>query len=514
MKIYLKNFFTTVALFLLPVINFIQYNFNLIDINILSNLFFINLICYSLILILSYLTSLFSVKKIFFSSFVYLTLIYNIIFYFEKIKLFYLNYTSIAFYLSIITILILSLLILKIFKNKIIYRFIIIYFSLSYLSFIFFIFLFNSHNDRDIANFDNNKAQIFKEEKIINDTKDEKNIYVIIMDGMTSLDYANKILNINSKRHLQFLNKKNYDYYDSRSNYNTTYLTMAAILQLDYVVKPNSSRYFDRYNFWPYLLGKKEKDTNLIKILKDNNYNFKWFGNITASCKNYSYDKNFCPPNEVNSTYYVFNSFFSSTPIITILRKFFPKVMLGYYGNKVDAISNFTKLNKIYKKNFTLIHHLSPHPPYIHNADCSIKKQTNTSITSEDSFGYKDSYLCSLKKIEELIEFLDKKDPGALVMISADHGWNINRNMSNDDEYEKIKEKTIIYNSIKIDEKCKKEMPEFFDNINSMRLIIGCAINKKPIFTKSEIFYGYQEENKEKFGKIYKLNLDLKNFKK
>ena len=90
-------------------------------------------------------------------------------------------------------------------------------------------------------------------------------------------------------------------------------------------------------------------------------------------------------------------------------------------------------------------------------------------------------------------------------MISADHGWNINKNLP-DDEYNKLNEKTIIYNSIKVDEKCKKELPELLDNINSIRLIIGCAINKKPNYIKSEIFYGYQEENKLKFGKVYKLN--------
>ncbi len=504
MKINLKNIFISFVLFLLPAVNFIQTNINLIDINIFGNLLFINIICYILILIFAYLISFLSKKKIFFSSLIYLILIYNIFFYFNKIKIFFLNYTPLAFYLSLVVIIILSFVILKIFKNKIISKFIIIYFSLSYLSFIFFIFLSFFHNSEVKTNFEN-KAKIFKEEKITNNIYNNKNIYVIIMDGMTSLDYAKKIFNINNETHLQFLKNYNYDYYNSRSNYNTTYLTMAAILQLDYIVKPNSPPYFDRYNFWPYLLGKKEKETNLIKILKNNDYNFKWFGNMTASCKNYSYDSNFCPPNEINSTYYVFNSFFSSTPIITILRKFFPKIMLSYYGNKIDAISNFINSNKIYKNNFTLIHHLAPHPPYIHKADCSIKEQINTSITSENSFGYKDSYLCSLKKIEKLIKFLDEKDPKALVMISADHGWNINQNLPNN-EYDKVNEKTIIYNSIKVDEECKKELPELLDNINSIRLILGCAINKKPNFIKSEIFYGFQEENKLKFGKVYKLN--------
>ena len=50
----------------------------------------------------------------------------------------------------------------------------------------------------------------------------------------------------------------------------------------------------------------------VINILEENNYEFKWFGNMTASCKNYAYDKNFCSTTELNSTYYVFNSFFAT----------------------------------------------------------------------------------------------------------------------------------------------------------------------------------------------------------
>ena len=70
---------------------------------------------------------------------------------------------------------------------------------------------------------------------------------------------------------------------------------MAALLLLDYPVTETSDKYYDRVNFWPYLLNNPNKKPRLISILEKNNMSFKWYGNITASCKNYSYNKKILP---------------------------------------------------------------------------------------------------------------------------------------------------------------------------------------------------------------------------
>ena len=378
-----------------------------------------------------------------------------------------------------------------------------IYFFLSNIILIILI-IFTITNKNDFNKNNYLKSDIFNNKKIFESSYIKPNIYLIIMDGMTSLKYANEFLEVNHNSHKNFLFKNGFKYYDSYSNYNTTYLSMAAIMELNYIIKPNDEKYYDRKNFWPLILSNKKNKPNLIKILEDNDFIFKWYGNITSSCKNYSYNKNFCPEDELNSTYYVFNTFYSNTPIIIILRKFFPKLMLNYYGDKVDSISNFINSKQIYKNSFTLIHHLSPHPPYIYNSDCSIKKKLQSTVSTVDSDGYRDAYLCSLKKIEELIQYLNKFDPSAHVLITADHGWNLDENKSKN-KIEKIREKSQIYSSFKVNETCKIHKPREFDLINSIRYLVGCSLNLKPVFLKREIFYGFQEQDKENFGKVYKL---------
>jgi len=508
MKDNLKNITFSITLFLLPFAQFIQGNLKLIDVSTINNLILINLICLALILLSAFLIFVINKRLNFFNILIFLLISFNVSFYFGDLKFLFLKYTPFASYFAISIISLLFLLILTLIRKRFFNRFIIFFIVLNYINIIFLIFtssVFQKGEEFNLIknNFFINNNKIFKDSNY----SLQPNMYFIIMDGMTSLDHAAKILNINYKPHQDYLNENNFNIFPSRSNYNTTYLSLASIIQLDYVVKPNSPKYYDRNNFWPYLLNKKNKKPNLINILEENNYEFKWFGNMTASCKNYAYDKNFCSTTELNSTYYVFNSFFANTPLITILRKFFPKLMLSYYGDSIDAISNFINTNKLRKDKsyFTLIHHLSPHPPYIYNDDCSIKSLINTSITSNKVNGYKDAYLCSLKKIKKFINYINLNDPSALIVITADHGWNIDRNNSKKIN-EIIDEKTKIYNSIKVSNECKNSIPAILDNINSVRLLLGCALNKEPRYIKSETFYGFQEENKDEYGKVYKLN--------
>jgi hypothetical protein len=132
----------------------------------------------------------------------------------------------------------------------------------------------------------------------------KENIYYFILDGMTSIDYLKKSFpDINEtaiNNHINNLKSKDFIVHEnSISNYNNTYLSFSALIELDYTVTDSSDKYFDRNNFWPYLLSKPDKKPNLISILEEHNIGFKWYGNITASCKNYSFKfiMNTCPFN-------------------------------------------------------------------------------------------------------------------------------------------------------------------------------------------------------------------------
>ena len=42
--------------------------------------------------------------------------------------------------------------------------------------------------------------------------------------------------------------------------------------------------------------------------------------------------------------------------------------------------------------------------------------------------GYRSAYICTLKKINETIDFLKKFDPNSTVVFQSDHNWSMSKN--------------------------------------------------------------------------------------
>ena len=128
----------------------------------------------------------------------------------------------------------------------------------------------------------------------------------------------------------------------------------------------------------------------------------------------------------------------------------------------MGRLTNYLKNNaKSDKPTFYFVHHMSPHWPYITNEDCSYKNYSG----NKNLEGYKSAYICTLKKIKETIEFLDRFDPNSIVVFQSDHNWVMSKNK---------KEKKMIFNLIKINNDCKMDNSINFNNVNSLRLILSC----------------------------------------
>ena len=62
---------------------------------------------------------------------------------------------------------------------------------------------------------------------------------------------------------------------------------------------------------------------------------------------------------------------------------------------------------------------MSPHWPYRHDQNCNYKK-----FKGKTNFeGYKNSYLCIAKRIEDIIKIIDEIDNNAIVIVQSDHSW-------------------------------------------------------------------------------------------
>ena len=141
-------------------------------------------------------------------------------------------------------------------------------------------------------------------------------------------------------------------------------------------------------------------------------------------------------------------------------------------GDAIGKLKKFLIPNKDYietKSTFYFIHHMHPHWPYKHDEQCNYKYfPGNTNFE-----GYKNSYLCVIKNITNIIGIIDKLDKDAMVIFQSDHSWEMSRISE-----AKYGNRRQIFSLIKNNIQCGTSIPEALNNIQVTNYLIKCLKNK------------------------------------
>jgi hypothetical protein len=491
-----KYFILSSIFFLLPSIFFLNPN-NLKQVfytEILIIFIIPSLLLISLFLIDKFLYFLF--KRDFF----YLIIFYSSLFYFSSF--FYSFVPKYIFYFQILILVIFFFFIRK--YSEFFYRTIITFFIIN-----LFYFLINAYKSEqlNVISYDNSYLNYKNEDKIDN------NIYYIILDGMNSFERMTDS-NIGLSKHFENfqINLKENDYIyleNSISSYNTTYLSLASIFYNNYPVDENSIKYLNRDLFFPNFFIKNHNNISLVNFLKNNNYNFSWIGN------NFRPDSLAPQHSLIKNKDFIFEYFYQNISLIFL---FFENSYIDGVIRKIiklknkdvknidnnDAIlklTNFINSKNFHQssKNYFFVHHIYPHTPFVLNKDCTYKKQVDKNFKT----GYLDNYLCTLNKINDFVNLLSKKDPNSIVVLQADHGWELNKKNSQDTRFFFSKDRIEIFNAIKLPEKYKRFATEKLDNVNTSRLINSIILDVEPKLLEKKTFFGYYEfQNSKNYGKV------------
>ena len=346
--------------------------------------------------------------------------------------------------------------------------------------------------------------------------KKNQNIYFVILDEMTSLGEFKKMYNYDLDDFMVFYNLNDYNYIkNTNSSFDVSPTTIASILNLKPIALPGINIFKSGLTnrLYPNLLSKQNFDIklypNLISSLKKIDYEFKWIGNTLANCQIYNVElcidfKNKKNEKDLISTYldvYVLYSFLKSTPldeIYRIMNKLKKNKTIGsnnYYLEN-DAIDKFINYGKIYSSHFYFIHQMLPHSPYIYDENCNYKNDDMSGNIQDQLRGYKLNYICALKKIEKLINYLSKKDPNSIVIIQGDHGFKNNIPTKEPLNLKQFK----IFNLIKVPDYCKSFLNDKIDNINAARLALSCATESDIKLLEPQIYYSLKTN--KKFGEV------------
>jgi hypothetical protein len=480
------SIFIILAASLIPWMEFINNNYKELD-NIFNDNFIFLILLYFFVIILIYFFSLYVFKEK--SKMYHISLIGILIWIFFQYNLlktvlnslftgFYIWHFSSELALFIVIAVIITITFL-LNKNKN-WRFFIIYF----LIFNFIYSIITVIPKIKTFKINNDKINLKKQDtnQLNSDTTYKPNIYFFILDAMKPLNEFEDFYKVELNDFKSHYKKNNYIYYKNTSNmFEWTEPVMTGFFYLEENIysadstdkkekfKPNINKTF------PTIL-KNDYNPVLIEELNKLGYKFKWVGNYSQNCSktNYRYCLNSEKKNYVDL--YTLQAFLNKSPLVQIFDNIIQlNVVSNYFdleilhSNAILEINNFVASNKKQINNtdptFYFIHGVEAHAPYFVDSNCNNKRF----VGRYNLEGYKNSYLCVIKKITTVIKTLDEFDPDSLVVFQSDHSWI----MSTQSE-KKYGNRNQIFNLIKNNTVCNEPIPENPNNINIANYIISC----------------------------------------
>lgn len=515
------DFAIIIGFILLPIIlhlnetNLRQYNLN----NIIY-LFTSQIILSLIIFILSLLINFLFFKKFFFEILICNFVVFYFSFYYIKILnlenfriLNSYHYLLDNIFLLLVYIVFYLIIFFSLFKYKKATKVFFLYFIIFNLIFgVYNMKAFdNSTKITDISYKSSNKINLGSIK--IPEDKKKTNVFLIILDGMMSLEKAQKEKIILSKNEwIGKLEKNNFSYNSFfNANYHWTYVSIKSLLYGDYPVTQESPIYKNRNNFFSYMMLNKENF--FYQIINKLDMNFFWIGNEYEPCNGkidnecfYNYkNKNAFLPNLIFTTEYFYKNSIFSYLYYYFLNNIKKNLFITAYDFLENSQSNMlvgSKKNND-KANFYLIHVLKPHDPYDLDQNCNkIQKKTgNFDVKKYYSYNYK----CVLEKVLKWEKkFLNNEDDN-IVIVLGDHGWKFHSYEIAAKEYfssniENIKGRiNDVFFAYKLPKKCYSiEVPN--SHVNVMRFILKCLEAYNPKYLEDKQYITRHEGNKD-YGK-------------
>lgn len=493
---YLKKFdynFLIIFFSISPVINFLIFNANSINIEILSlTLFFVLSFVF-----FSYLTFKYSNNIFYFFNFsFYYFFIYavvgrlyfklNIYILFQEIflelprivkKFFFYSHFN-FFYLFIYIVfgfILFQILKRKFFFNKIV-KVVLIATVINYLILVSYIFFktFNSYSNIQEDNYSK-----------VSFHADSPDFAIIVLDEYGNKDVMQSIYNYDNSGFYITLENFNFKvFHDIRSHTTSTNQFIPDLLTLKKNYSGKNVLNFGS-NDSPYL----------FRIFGENNYNLVYNGHCnyyTSSdkmFKSFKYIVNSCF-NKFKSTHIDYSSlsFFNSFSFrtyellhLTPLKNFADfilnsKEVLNVIGSW--STGNIVKFNESFmksfnseknKKNFLFSYSLQPHAPFYYDSKCLPSEVKSHSIGStDDARKYFDQLECINMTLIDLIKNIEKKFNDPVIIILSDHGTRFT-NESEDDK------KKILF-AVKIPQNFCKNFDKQKQSIDQIKSFVNCLI--------------------------------------
>lgn len=371
------------------------------------------------------LKKVFKTKSVFLVTFIFLVLFSNFygIFNLDVDDQYY-NLGNIVF-LAIAVLLASMILLIELNKKTLDYTKYFIYFLMFSCFSMCFLNFFKTINLKNLLAYGEYKAKkVFYKQ-----ANAKRNIFIIVTD-MYAGDYILKKLGYDNKNFYSELEKRDFHVFrDINSNYHKTIFSISSFLNMEYLENV--------HELTP--LSAIQKST-LFHLAKFNDYQINY---MSSFCVIKDYKNNVFNIEDYYSAYYInelFEVLFIKTPF-KFLAKFLPK------NDTIKEEEFIKKIVSKKQKNFTFLHVVAPHHPYLFDADGNELKEVNPIMQKDCSILRTDSYLKYVgytnKHLLNLIDIILKsQNEKPIIILTGDHGCRYMNCNDIEHDYERVKDVT------------------------------------------------------------------------
>jgi len=336
------------------------------------------------------------------------------------------------------------------------------------------------------------------------------NVYVFVSDGYARQDVLARYYGFDNGLLLNALGELGYSVRkDSAANYNTTYLSLASLLEMDYVVTPESQRYVDRLRFTRIITGYSD----VVRRFRKHGYAI---GQETAylSGGGCAGAEDWCL--DGRSAAWIGqaeNGLLHLTPLRGPTRRLMIEVLVETLSDvlpRVEALPG----NRPY---FLFIHTLPPHPlypPFVIDSSC--QRHTTGALEAGRSEwnnrrAYLDAIRCVNSTILDTAQTLAKRDPNAIVVFLSDHGSastaDVGRSILEWDESQ-LAERFSNLLVMRMPKACSQLSGAARTLVNVMEVVFACIEDRQPSLKPDRIFSGSYEDDTA-FGTVREVALRI-----
>jgi hypothetical protein len=249
------------------------------------------------------------------------------------------------------------------------------------------------------------------------------------------------------------------------ANYSHTYLSIAATLQMDLLVKEGDD-IENREPFYSALQG----DNRVVSTLRHWGYSYAhapangWEGSECSGLEDACVNASLLSEADV--------AVISMTPLKLLQRGTWSAATQSYRTNPVEVVKS-VEAYALPQPLFVFAHMLTPHPPYVRTAECAPQSSDGSWGTRED---YAASVTCLNRLMIEAIDRILEADPDALILVQGDHGPPHEIKMGDGDPHDwsarDIRRRLGVMSASRLPNDCA--MPADIHLVNTFRSVFDC----------------------------------------